>query len=157
MDRIKTKFIVFFLSSLFVLPSIYGKLILKCDKEDLVLFQGEKIELKITAESKLPYSVSSRNRFYFSYHIYDMNGGKVSYDNKRFIIPVKIKKLRKTEFKIHVYFNIKESENYKIKLDIVKEGETYTGTLPQASPVTQIYVQTNLIGTRRYFLESLAC
>lgn len=41
-------------------------------------------------------------------------------------------------------------------LDIVKEGETYTGTLPQASPVTQIYVQTNLIGTGKYFLKSLA-
>jgi len=142
MDRAKRKFAIFILSSLFVLPSIYGKLIIKCDKENLVLFQGEKIELKIIAESKLPYSISSRNRFYFSYHIYDMAGGKVSYDNRRFLLPVKIKKFRKTTFKIPVYFNIKENGNYKIKLDIVKEGEFWGSDIGWEMPVIKLKLKS---------------
>ncbi len=138
MDRVRKKLVVFIISSFFILPLIYGKLVLKCDKQNLVLFQGEKIELPITVESKLPYSVSSRNRFYFSFHIYDMNGGRISYDNKRFILPKKIKKFNKTKFKIPVYFNIRKSGNYKIKLDIVKEGEFWGSDKGWQMPVIKL-------------------
>ncbi len=101
----------------------YGKLLLKCDVKNRSLFQGEKIELKIMVINKLNYSIESKNRFYLSYHIYGLNGEKISFDNKRFILPRKIGKFRRTSFKIPVYFNYNKSGTYNIQLDIVKEGE----------------------------------
>jgi len=122
MNSLRKKFFIFFISTFLIFFSIYGNLIIKCDKENISVFQGEKINLRITVVNKLNYAISPGNRFYFSYHIYDLNGKDVSFDNKRFIIPRKIKKFGRTIFKIPIYFNFKKSGNYKIKLDIVKEG-----------------------------------
>ena len=116
------KLLLFFLSFILLFSMTYAKLILKCNKKEISVFQGERINLKINVINKLNYSVSSKERFYFSYHIYDLNGKIVSYDNKRFILPYGIKKLSRTTFIIPVYFNFKTSGKYKIKLDIVKEG-----------------------------------
>ncbi len=117
------KKIILLLGIYLISPILYGQLILKCDKKDISVFQGEKIDLVLTVINKTNYSISSDKQFYFSYHIYDRNENVVSFDNKRFILPRKIRKFGRTVFKIPVYFNYKKSGKYKIKVDIVKEGE----------------------------------
>ena len=86
-------------------------------------FQGEKVILDLEVKNKLPFSIRSSENYFFSYHIYDIQGRLISFDNRRFKLPKVLRRKRSTRFKLPIYFEYEKKGIYKIKIDIVKEGK----------------------------------
>lgn len=97
--------------------------IVRSSVKKISVFQGEKVVLDLEVENKLPFSIRASENYFFSYHIYDIQDRLISSDNRRFKLPKVLRRKRSTRFKLPLYFEYRKKGIYKIKIDIVKEGE----------------------------------
>jgi len=88
----------------------------------LNLFQGEKLVLKLLVKNFSKESISSKNGYFFSYHLKREDGSIIKNENRRFEIKAQIKSGDIKTIEIPIYIDYKEPGKYRIKFDIVKEG-----------------------------------
>lgn len=101
---------------------------LSTDLSKVTLYQGEKQDLKITIKNNTYQIIGTREGYFFSYHVYDPGGSTISYDNKRYEIPLKILPNSAGTCKIPLYFRIKKPGEYIVEFDMVKEGSFWGST-----------------------------
>ena len=83
--------------------------------------KGQKISLNAIIKNKMYYVMSSENNYFISYNIYEDNGEIYTFENSRTVIDP-IESGAKGNVLIEILAPLKEG-NYKIEIDIVKEGE----------------------------------
>lgn len=111
------------LIALAVFPLPAAPVEIHCSPHHINVFQGEKVPLHLTVKNNLPVDIQSEHRYFLSYHIYDRDGEPIQFHNRRYIIPVVLKKKSTTRFVLPVYFEYPRSGDYIVEVDIVKEGE----------------------------------
>lgn len=84
--------------------------------------QGEKIMLRFFLRNGSPYSLSQSKNFFISYHVYDVSGKLITFDNPRFMLPMSVRPGSSVTFSIPVYFNL-AAGIFRIEWELVKEGE----------------------------------
>ncbi len=102
--------------------------------EKLELYQGEKINIIFTIKNNSEEVISSENGYFFSYHLYNMKGGKIKFDNRRFPINKTIKPNETVSLTIPVYFDYPVAGKYIAEFDIVKEGFYWLSSLGWKTP-----------------------
>ena len=114
---------VLFLSLLTACLSIHGSVVeMTCSPRGVQAVQGEKIMLQFSLRNGSAYTLSQARRFFLSYHVYDVSGKLVAFDNPRFALPQPVRPGASATFSIPVYFNL-AAGIFIIEWDLVKEGE----------------------------------
>ncbi len=88
--------------------------------------QGEKIELEFIVRNRSAYKLGQVDGFFISYHVRDLAGRMVRFENRRFFLPVAVKPSSTTRFVIPVYFSL-DPGTYRLEWDLVREGEFWGG------------------------------
>ncbi|MBE0664446.1 MAG: hypothetical protein IH584_01390, partial [Candidatus Aminicenantes bacterium] len=84
--------------------------------------QGEKIILNFTVSNRSAYTLNQAGNFFISYHVRDLSGRLVRFDNRRFSLPLTVKPGSTAHFSLPVYFSLGPG-NYRLEWDLVREGE----------------------------------
>ncbi len=114
---------VLFLSLLTACFAIRASVVeLTCSPRSVTAVQGEKIMLQFSLRNGSAYTLSQARRFYLSYHVYDVSGKLVAFDNPRFALPQPVRPGASATFSIPAYFNL-AAGIFIIEWDLVKEGE----------------------------------
>ncbi|MCX6557533.1 MAG: hypothetical protein NTW95_08925, partial [Candidatus Aminicenantes bacterium] len=58
-----------------------------CRPRHAAAVQGEKIVLQFSLRNGSAYTLSQAEKFFISYHAYDVAGKVVAYENRRFALP----------------------------------------------------------------------
>jgi hypothetical protein len=88
--------------------------------------QGEKIDLEFIVRNRSAYKLDQVDRFFISYHVRDLAGRMLRFENRRFILPEAIRPSITTRFVIPVYFSL-DPGTYRLEWDLVREGEFWGG------------------------------
>ncbi|MBN2400497.1 MAG: hypothetical protein JXI33_09200 [Candidatus Aminicenantes bacterium] len=116
----RTALFLSLLTACFVLRASVVKL--TCSPQSVMAVQGEKIMLQFSLRNGSAYTLSQARRFYLSYHVYDVSGKLVAFDNPRFLLPQPVRPGADATFSIPAYFNL-AAGIFIIEWDLVKEGE----------------------------------
>jgi hypothetical protein len=112
---------------LFLLVGLYplssAPVELSCSTQTITAYQGEKILLNLKVKNNLNENLRPADQYFLSYHLYDRKGNLISFNNRRFILPVIIKKKHFSHFTLPIYFDYDRSGLYRVEFDLVKEGE----------------------------------
>ncbi|MCP5108165.1 MAG: hypothetical protein GY950_32560, partial [bacterium] len=103
-------------------PEPKAEVEIRCRPGEISVFQGEKVMLAVEIENNSQNTLRREDGFNFSYHLYDGKGKTISFDNRRFNIPRVLRRRETTSFQIPVFFDHRESGDYVVEFDIVKEG-----------------------------------
>jgi hypothetical protein len=96
---------------------------IRCRPGQVSVFQGEKVVFTMEVANHMVDSIRPGSNHFISYHLYDPKGKSISYDNRRFGIPVVLRRKKTTRFQLPVYFDYSRGGDYVVEFDIVKEGE----------------------------------
>jgi hypothetical protein len=119
----KLKRIILFFWLLTVFLSLYGGVVeITCSPRAVTAVQGEKIVLQFSLRNGSAYTLSQVEKFFISYHAYDVSGKLIVYDNPRFALPQSVRSGNSATFSIPVYFNL-AAGIFSIEWDLVREGE----------------------------------
>jgi hypothetical protein len=87
------------------------------------IIENQQNFIKLKIENHLNYSLTSKNDYYLSYHLFDKNKKLISWDNIR--TSFNIKANEKKVLKLNIDSLVEG--NYFIQVDIVKEGSFWSG------------------------------
>jgi hypothetical protein len=111
----------FLLLSLFLhLPSVDVEI--ACAPFLVTARQGEKVTLNFSVRNRSTYTFNQEGNFFISYHVRDLAGRMLRFDNRRFTLPWIIRPGDTAQFAIPVYFGLDAGE-YRLEWDLVREGE----------------------------------
>lgn len=96
---------------------------INCSPAKISAYQGEKVMVTVEVINHSPTSYRNEAGLFFSYHLYGAKEKSISYDNRRFKIPKILRRKKTTTFQVPIFFEYKESGDYVVEFDIVKEGE----------------------------------
>lgn len=82
---------------------------------------GQDVHVKASLKNKMYYVLGSKENYFISYHLYSENGSLIQYDNLRTNIE-DIEPGGSEDVEVQIKAPT-EKGKYKIKIDIVKEGE----------------------------------
>ncbi len=114
---------VIFFSALLLFASLQGAGVhISCAPFQATARQGEKITLNFTVSNRSAYTLNQAGNFFISYHVRDLSGRLVRFDNRRFSLPLTVKPGSTARFSLPVYFSLGPG-NYRLEWDLVREGE----------------------------------
>ena len=93
-----------------------------CSPAQATATQGEKVMLRFSLHNGSAHTLSHARRFFISYHVFDVSGKLIAFDNPRFSLPRPVRPGDSAVFSIPVYFNLAAGV-FIIEWDLVKEGE----------------------------------
>ena len=114
--------VVFFSVSLFFLDLQGAGVQIACAPLQATARQGEKVILNFTVSNRSAYTLDQAGNFFISYHVRDLSGRLVRFDNRRFSLPLTVKPGSTARFAIPVFFSL-DPGNYRLEWDLVREGE----------------------------------
>ncbi len=122
MNRLRL-FVACFVASLAFVSLLKGAAVkISCAPQQVTAIQGEKIVLRFTIKNNSPWPLEQAKNFFLSYHVRDLAGKDVRFENRRFVLPVPVRAGATTRFDLPVYFSL-ASGSYRIEWDLVREGE----------------------------------
>ena len=95
---------------------------LDCAPRTLAARQGEKVLLQVAVRNRSAARIAPGDRFFVSYHVRDLAGRMVRFDNRRFDLPAPVRPGATARFEIPVYFSL-EPGRYRLEWDLVREGD----------------------------------
>ncbi|MCJ7524446.1 MAG: hypothetical protein MUP71_04380 [Candidatus Aminicenantes bacterium] len=114
---------VIFFSALLLFANLQGAGVhISCAPFQATARQGEKIILNFTVSNLSAYTMNQAGNFFISYHVRDLSGRLVRFDNRRFSLPLTVKPGSTAHFSLPVYFSLGPG-NYRLEWDLVREGE----------------------------------
>ncbi|MBU4267426.1 MAG: hypothetical protein KJ808_01050 [Acidobacteria bacterium] len=114
---------VIFFSGLLLFINLQGAGVqIACAPFQATARQGEKVTLNFTVRNRSAYTLNQDGNFFISYHARDLSGRLVSFDNRRFSLPLTVKPGSTVRFAIPVYFSLAPG-NFRLEWDLVREGE----------------------------------
>lgn len=115
--------VAIFLGLLLLVPALRAAVVeITCAPERISARQGEKVVLHFTVRNRSRLLLESAGNFFISYHVRDVAGKDVRYDNRRFALPVSVRPGATARFAVPVYFSL-DSGSYRLEWDLVREGD----------------------------------
>lgn len=112
-----------FLGLFFLFSSLSGADVqVACTPLQITARQGEKVMLRFVVRNCTLRRLEQAGNFFLSYHVRSAAGKDVSFENRRFSLPVPIRPGATAGFEIPVYFSL-EPGSYRLEWDLVREGE----------------------------------
>lgn len=105
-----------------VSPAAPAPVELRCPQIPLTLLQAEKVDLAFTLSNRGAAAVGRSPDFFLSYHLYDERGKLISFDNRRFPLPVTVAAGERRRFTIPFFLEAAPGR-YRLEFDLVKEGQ----------------------------------
>lgn len=93
-----------------------------CTPRTLAACQGEKVPLQVIVRNRSAARIAAGDRFFISYHVRDLAGRMVRFDNRRFDLPAPVRPGGTARFEIPAYFSL-EPGRYRLEWDLVREGD----------------------------------
>lgn len=121
-------------------------LVLRVTPRQLVLFQGQRVDLEVQILNQTAEGISGEDGYFFSYHVYTPGGEPVSWDNRRFSLPRTAMPGDTSEMHIPVFFYLPDPGRYRVEFDLVKEGEFWGSRRGWAVPRVSLKLKP-LVGT----------
>lgn len=101
---------------------------MNCSFKKIKLKRNQKVEilLRIKNKGKLIWDSNGDNPVNVSYHILDLNGNIIKYDNPRFYFSKAVKRGQENEVTVSIKGdNFPQTGKYLIEFDLVQEGKTW--------------------------------
>lgn len=121
--------VIIYISVLFIVTFKYINANRYCEidsyQKNITTGSGQNIRVNTRLKNKMYYVLSSKDNYFISYHLYNENDGLIQFDNIRTNID-NIEPGGAKDVNVQIKAPI-EKGKYKIKFDIVKEGEYWFG------------------------------
>ena len=115
--------LAFFFSALLFLFDRQGAQVqITCAPLQATARQGEKVILNFAVRNLSAFKLDQADNFFLSYHVRDLSGRLVRFDNRRFSLPFAVKPGSTVRFALPVYFSL-AAGTYRLEWDLVREGE----------------------------------
>ena len=92
-----------------------------CAPQRLAALQGEKVMLDFTVRNRSAFRLEQPGNFFLSYHVRDLAGHMLRFDNRRFPLPVPVRPGATARFALPAYFSL-DPGSYRLEWDVVREG-----------------------------------
>jgi hypothetical protein len=93
-----------------------------CTPPRVTARQGEKVLVNFVVDNRSAYRLEQAGNFFISYHVRDLAGRLVRFDNRRFSLPFAVRPGSTSRFVLPVYFSMAAGA-YRLEWDLVREGE----------------------------------
>ncbi len=113
---------VFFLAWLSFFNCRGAEVGITCTPLQVTARQGEKVVVNFAVNNRSAYRLEQAGNFFISYHVRDLAGRLVRFDNRRFSLPFAVKPGSMARFALPVYFSLAPGA-YRLEWDLVREGE----------------------------------
>jgi hypothetical protein len=92
-----------------------------CTPPQLAARQGEKVMLHVVVRNHSAVRIDPADGFFLSYHVRNLAGNMLRFDNRRFALPAAIRPGSTARFDVPVYFSLGPG-SYRLEWDLVREG-----------------------------------
>lgn len=99
-----------------------GQVELSCHPAQVTARQGEKVVLHFTVRNRSRLRLETAANYFLSYHVRDLAGGDVRFDNRRFALPAPVRPGATAGFALPVFFS-HQPGSCRLEWDLVREGE----------------------------------
>ena len=119
--------LAFFFSALLFLFDRQGAQVqITCAPLQVTARQGEKVILNFAVRNLSAFKLDQVGNFFLSYHVRDLSGRLVRFDNRRFSLPFAVKPGSTVRFALPAYFSL-AAGTYRLEWDLVREGNSGGG------------------------------